>query len=521
MMKERTEEASRSPSPTLPLPKAESTPPSPWTLGFCLLFAVSMCSSAGVVFDILTTRKGTSPFLAAFWRLLVQNIVQFVPFVVSLRKCWREDNEKKMRTGILENTQDGFEGERLVQSPSQSSLSSLHSSGSSPEPSCPLSSELLLPRYVASLPLCVLSGFFLGVHFSMWVFSMRYTSLTHSLLWVSMGPIIINGSTWFLYMMKSVMLGTFTWTCVFAGLLSMIGMGMQQQERRRIMPLPEFLREVHRPSALETFGAIFGIVGATIMLLGVHRVNEGLKNGAVNDERRIEISVIDTTQSQSQSHLVEPTVYGDVAAFSGALAVCIYLVIGRKVRSFVPIWLYVFPVIGFASLTCLLFFTCDYYTGMGEDEQLHSIWDSIIGFTDISILPYVIYLGVGPGIGGHTLLNTLLKYVSPLIVSTAMLAEPILGSIIGNIVGLQPSPGIYTWIGGSVLMVGLVLVVIGEEDGNDDDDDDENLSYDSRTHHVDGGDTKNDAQNDRYGDYKMGENLTSRDESNYGSINDV
>lgn len=156
--------------------------PSNVILGICLLFAVTMCSSAGVVFDILTTQKNVPPFLAAFWRLWIQNTIQLIPFVWSLRTAWRRDQEAKALTHyrqellLLESTQEqpsmADDGERLM---------------------------LLLPRYVQSLPLCGVSGIFLGMHFSMWVYSLRYTSLTHSLLWVSMGPIVLNGGSWILY----------------------------------------------------------------------------------------------------------------------------------------------------------------------------------------------------------------------------------------------------------------------------------------------------------------------------------
>ena len=66
--------------------------------------------------------------------------------------------------------------------------------------------------------------------------------------------------------------------------------------------------------------------------------------------------------------------------------------------------------------------------------------------------------------------------MSPLIISTAMLSEPILESILGYYLGLQPLPGLYTRVGvhlktlrnlhfqhgGGALLIGLVLVVVGE-----------------------------------------------------------
>merc|ERR1712238_143384 len=177
----------------------------------------------------------------------------------------------------------------------------------------------------------------------------------------------------------------------------------------------------------------------------------------------------------NNNHL--PTFYGDAVAFSGAAAVSIYLIIGQKLRSFLPIWIYVFPVIGTAAVSSLIFALMDNndpvtwtgYTGR-----------SVFGFLSRDYFFFALYLGVGPGIGGHTLLSTLLKYISPLVVSTAMLCEPIIGSIIGYFVGLQPLPDISTWIGGSILMVGLVLVIAGETNADEEDVVDPNCgqSYD-------------------------------------------
>lgn len=390
----------------------EEARPSPLGLGLCLLFAVSVCSSAGVVFDILTTRKGVHPCLAVFWRLLIQNTVQFIPFILSLKKEWRNDQEKKMLNYHEETLELQLE----------TTSSKEQDRGNAPKHN---HEDEFLPRYLKSLPLCCVSGFFLGVHFSMWVYSLNYTSLTHSLLWVSMGPIVINGWSWFLHLLgkNQCILSIFA-ICVSATVF---------QHRK--------------PSLLETLGVFFGICGAIIMLFGVQR-NRSL----------------DIKDNEMNNHL--PTFYGDAAAFSGAVAVSIYLIIGQKLRSFLPVWIYVFPVIGTAAVASLIFALMDKndpvtwngYTGR-----------SVFGFLSREYFLFALYLGVGPGIGGHTLLSTLLKYVSPLVVSTAMLCEPIIGSFIGYFVGLQPLPDVYTWIGGSILMIGLVFVIAGETKADDED----------------------------------------------------
>mmetsp|Transcript_52051 Transcript_52051/g.58138 ORF Transcript_52051/g.58138 Transcript_52051/m.58138 type:complete len:350 (-) Transcript_52051:229-1278(-) len=283
----------------------------------------------------------------------------------------------------------------------------------------------LLQRYLKSLPLCCVSGFFLGVHFSMWVYSLNYTSLTHSLLWVSMGLIVSNGWSWFLHAIRKnqFILSIFA-LCVSTTVF---------QHRK--------------PSLLETLGVYFSICGAIIMLLGVQR------NHSLNMK-----------ENELNNHL--PTFYGDAAAFSGAVAVSIYLIIGQKLRSFLPIWMYVFPVIGTAALSSLIFALMDKnnpVTWTGYTNR------SVFGFLSREYFLFALYLGVGPGIGGHKLLSTLLKYVSPLVVSTAMLCEPIIGSIIGYFVGLQPLPDVYTWIGGSILMLGLVFVIAGETKSGEED----------------------------------------------------
>ena len=41
------------------------------------------------------------------------------------------------------------------------------------------------------------------------------------------------------------------------------------------------------------------------------------------------------------------------------------------------------------------------------------------------------YLAIGPGIVGHTGLNTVLKYLAPLVISLSTVTEPLIGSLIG------------------------------------------------------------------------------------------
>lgn len=70
--------------------------------------------------------------------------------------------------------------------------------------------------------------------------------------------------------------------------------------------------------------------------------------------------------------------------------------------------------------------------------------------------PLVAYLGVVPGIVGHQGFNTVLKYMTPLLVSLAVQFEPVLGPLLGWITGVSPAPGLFTWVGGSIVLLATI-----------------------------------------------------------------
>jgi drug/metabolite transporter (DMT)-like permease len=190
---------------------------------------------------------------------------------------------------------------------------------------------------------------------------------------------------------------------------------------------------------------MLGLVGSIVLLGDVRRNSSNHDAG-------------DSTSSQPV-----PTFRGDFAALIGAAAVSVYLVLGRQLREWMPLWIYAFAVKGFAYVTCLVlaaFFDPTPITFWPNDKLISS--SSIFGCFVPPFLLYALYLGAGPGVGGHTLLNYLLKYMSPLTISTAMLSEPILGSYMGYLAHLQNLPGIYTWCGGTIVLIGLFLILYGE-----------------------------------------------------------
>ena len=72
----------------------------------------------------------------------------------------------------------------------------------------------------------------------------------------------------------------------------------------------------------------------------------------------------------------------------------------------------------------------------------------------------VAYLAFGPGLCGHTGLNTVMRYLPPVVVSVGMLLEPLLGGIIEWFWRGGTGPGFWTWLGAPLLLIGAGWVTL-------------------------------------------------------------
>ena len=233
---------------------------------------------------------------------------------------------------------------------------------------------------LSTAKIIVASGIFLALHFGFWVTSLDYTSLTHSLLFVTAHPLVI-------------LIGMFVF--------------------------------VRRPNRLELVGGIAAFTGAAISMLDA---------GDVQGDRSV-------------------TFFGDQLAFLGAVFVVGYIVCGRILREWMPLFLYAFPVtlIGGLLLVPASYLLESDYSDFGA-----------FGYLGHETLVWFVLLAFIAGILGHTGLNYCLKYVSPLLISISVTLEPVLGSLIGWMFFSTGIPGMWTWIGGPILMLGIISIVYGE-----------------------------------------------------------
>ena len=224
------------------------------------------------------------------------------------------------------------------------------------------------------------SGAFLALHFGFWVTSLDYTSLTHSLLFVTAHPLVI-------------LIGMFYF--------------------------------VRKPNRMELVGGIAAFTGAAISMLDA---------GDVQGDRSV-------------------TFFGDQLAFFGAVFVVGYIVCGRILREWMPLFVYAFPVtlIGGILLVPASWLLESEFSDFGA-----------FGYFTHQTLWWFVLLAFIAGILGHTGLNYCLKYVSPLLISISVTLEPLLGSLIGWMFFSTGVPGLWTWIGGPILMLGIISIIYGE-----------------------------------------------------------
>ena len=200
-----------------------------------------------------------------------------------------------------------------------------------------------------------------------------------------------------------------------------------------MLVLAKFATKYRTPNKKEILGACIGFLGAGLAL-----VDQG---------------------SQQGGHTV--TIWGDFLAFLGAVFVVGYLISGRVLRKWMPIFVYAFPV---TLIGALLLIPASLVL------EPTTVDLGIVGWLDMDYLPWFLALALIAGILGHTGLNTCLRYTPPLVVSTSVTMEPIIGSLIGYAIFDSGLPGFWTWIGGPILIAGIILVIIGtpQDDTNND-----------------------------------------------------
>ena len=140
---------------------------------------------------------------------------------------------------------------------------------------------------------------------------------------------------------------------------------------------------------------------------------------------------------------------GNALALVGAVAMAVYVLIGRSLRTG-GMGALSYSIVGY-SAAALALLPVTLASGARLWGYPAQTWFWLLVIT------------LGPQLLGHTVLNWALEYVRASIVSGAILAEPVIAALLAWVV-LSEKPGLWTVVGGFVVLAGLYLLLRGEAD---------------------------------------------------------
>ena len=139
--------------------------------------------------------------------------------------------------------------------------------------------------------------------------------------------------------------------------------------------------------------------------------------------------------------LSQEALIGDALALVGALACSAYILLGRAVRKKLSTVAYVWPCYGVAALVLLLLCALTRRRLFGYDGQTYLVF---------------LLLAAGPQILGHSSFNWALAHFSAILVTLAILGEPIGATILAWLV-LGEAPSLGSLVGGPLILAGILL----------------------------------------------------------------
>lgn len=148
---------------------------------------------------------------------------------------------------------------------------------------------------------------------------------------------------------------------------------------------------------------------------------------------------------------------GDLLAVLASAALAGYLVTAKMLRAEVDLFVFMFFVMLMSSLFLLAYMMLSGESILFSNHSVYGLW----GWTNPTFdrLPLELYLAVVCNLLGTIGYIAVMKYFEPVVVSTVMLMQPIIGTIMGVAAGLEPWPGRQTWIGDGVVAIGIFLVI--------------------------------------------------------------
>ena len=158
------------------------------------------------------------------------------------------------------------------------------------------------------------------------------------------------------------------------------------------------------------------------------------------------IAVAGTFIIGSDYQFGQQAMLGNILALGGAVAIAIYVLLGRWIRT-EGTSILAYSVVVYGSASVALATVC-----LGTGTQM-------FGYSTQTWICLVL-MTLGPQIMGHTVFNWALKYIKAPVLSGTILLEPVLSTLLAWVI-LREEPLLSSIFGGVVILVGLALVIRG------------------------------------------------------------
>ena len=147
---------------------------------------------------------------------------------------------------------------------------------------------------------------------------------------------------------------------------------------------------------------------------------------------------------------------GDLFALASALGGCGYLLLAKKLRCKLDLFVFMVCLVMSGSFFVLILMRT---TGVHFTLSRHRS-HGLFGWTSFEHdrLPIQLYISLVCDLIGLTGYVAVMKYFDPLVVSVVMLLEPVVATMIGLIVNVGGVPGIWMVVGGSIVTLGTLMV---------------------------------------------------------------
>ena len=190
-------------------------------------------------------------------------------------------------------------------------------------------------------------------------------------------------------------------------------------------------------------------VSSSVILVSTNPVFVGLASRYILHERLARRTVVAIITAMVGTVIVSygdvvlsgTALLGDLLAVCGAMAGSAYILLGREARRKLSTLAYIWPCYGVCALVLLALCLVS-----GQ---------SMVGHTRLTYLVFLL-LAVGPQILGHSSFNWALAHFPPIIVTLALLCEPIGATALAWLI-LSEVPAATALVGGILILVGIYV----------------------------------------------------------------